>query len=150
MKINLINMVIQLSRRGAFDGLLVDDKGSSVDAVSALDELIMEYAKVRNGGESSLVVVPAEFEGEISEARKDENRLKFLIENFPYNLIKKAYQSQTVMSEEEGELRFLLIDMRDSSECRLHGTDCQTHGWLGGHTECPQKRLKEIMGKMGL
>lgn len=58
MKIDLIGMVLNNVDRGLFDGLIIDDDGRELDAAQSLDALIMEYAKVKNGGTSDLVVVP--------------------------------------------------------------------------------------------
>lgn len=58
MKIDLIGMILNKSRRGSFDGAILDDDGNEMDALHSLDHMIMEYAKVRNGGESSTVAVP--------------------------------------------------------------------------------------------
>lgn len=58
MKINLIGMILNTAGRRHFDGLITDDSGKELDAVHSLDFMIMEYAKVRAGGESSVVVVP--------------------------------------------------------------------------------------------
>lgn len=57
MKIDLIGMIINNAGRRCFDGALLDDNGKPMDAIQSLDAMIMEYAKVRNGGESSVVVV---------------------------------------------------------------------------------------------
>lgn len=57
MKIDLIGMIINTSKRGAFNGIVLDDQGDEMDEVKSLDTLIMEYAKVRNGGQSDIVVV---------------------------------------------------------------------------------------------
>ena len=61
MKINLIGMILNNAGRKCFDGAMIDDNGTPLDAVKSLDHMIMEYAKVRNGGESSVVTVPREF-----------------------------------------------------------------------------------------
>ena len=57
MKIDLIGMILNNAGRPCFDGLIIDDDGKELDAAHSLDHMIMEYAKVRNGGESSAVVV---------------------------------------------------------------------------------------------
>jgi hypothetical protein len=56
MKIDLIGMILNHTGR-AFDGAIIDDEGKELDAAHSLDYMIMEYAKVQNGGESSTVVV---------------------------------------------------------------------------------------------
>lgn len=57
MKIDLIGMILNNSGRRCFDGAIIDDNGKKLDAAHSLDYMIMEYAKVRNGGESSTVAV---------------------------------------------------------------------------------------------
>lgn len=57
MKIDLIGMILNNAGRRCFDGAIIDDEGKQLDAAHSLDYMIMEYAKVRNGGESSTVVV---------------------------------------------------------------------------------------------
>lgn len=57
MKIDLIGMILNNSRKNAFNGALLDDQGDEMDELHSLDTLIMEYAKVRNGGQSDVVVV---------------------------------------------------------------------------------------------
>lgn len=61
MKIDLIGMILNGSRRGYFDGAILDDNGKEFDALHSLDLMIMEYAKVRNGGESSVISLPKQF-----------------------------------------------------------------------------------------
>lgn len=58
LKIDLIGMILNTSGRRHFDGLITDDSGKELDAVGSLDFMIMEYAKVRNGGESSSIAIP--------------------------------------------------------------------------------------------
>lgn len=58
MKINLIGMILNNAGKRAFDGIIIDDDGKTLDAVHSLDHMIMEYAKVRYGGTSETVVVP--------------------------------------------------------------------------------------------
>jgi hypothetical protein len=58
MKIDLIGMILQHAGAGCFDGAIIDNGGRELDAVTSLDMMIMEYAKVRNGGQSDIVVVP--------------------------------------------------------------------------------------------
>ena len=57
MKIDLINMILNHAGKEHFDGIIIDDDGHELDAVHSLDAMIMEYAKVRGGGQSDLVVV---------------------------------------------------------------------------------------------
>lgn len=57
MKIDLINMILSHAGRDTFDGIIIDDAGHNLDAVHSLDQLILEYAKVRAGGQSDIVVV---------------------------------------------------------------------------------------------
>jgi hypothetical protein len=58
MKVNLIGMILNNSGRRAFDGFVLDDSGKPLSAANSLDTLIMEYAKVRSGGDS-LYVTPS-------------------------------------------------------------------------------------------
>ena len=57
MKIDLIGMILNDAGRKCFDGAIIDDDGNQLDAVQSLDYMILEYAKVRSGGESSTVAV---------------------------------------------------------------------------------------------
>ena len=57
MKIDLIGMIFNNAGRRCFEGVIIDDDGKQLDAAHSLDYMIMEYAKVRGGGESSTVVV---------------------------------------------------------------------------------------------
>lgn len=57
MKIDLLGMILNNTKRGLFDGVIVDDSGRELDAAHSLDHLIMEYAKVTNGGTSNTVAV---------------------------------------------------------------------------------------------
>lgn len=57
MKIDLIGMILHNAGRQCFEGVIIDDDGKPLDAAHSLDFMIMEYAKVRNGGESSTVAV---------------------------------------------------------------------------------------------
>jgi len=61
MKIDLIGMILHHAGAGCFDGAIIDDGGRELDAVNSLDLMIMEYAKVRNGGQSEIVVVRPNF-----------------------------------------------------------------------------------------
>jgi hypothetical protein len=61
VKIDLIGMILNTAGRLHFDGLITDDNGKELDPVHSLDFMIMEYAKVRNGGESSSVAIPNSF-----------------------------------------------------------------------------------------
>ena len=60
MKINLIGMILNNAGRRCFDGALLDDNGKPMPAADSLHTLIMEYAKVVNGGKSDLVVASRE------------------------------------------------------------------------------------------
>lgn len=57
MKIDLIGMILNNAGRRCFDGAIIDNDDKQLDAEHSLDYMIMEYAKVRNGGESSTVAV---------------------------------------------------------------------------------------------
>lgn len=61
MKIDLIGMILNHTDRERFEGLIIDDNGRELDAVGSLDAMIMEYARVRQGGASDVVVVPRRF-----------------------------------------------------------------------------------------
>lgn len=56
MKVNLIGMILNNTGRQCFDGFVIDDDGKLLPAADSLHALIMEYAKVVNGGTSDLVV----------------------------------------------------------------------------------------------
>ena len=58
MKIDLIGMIFNNAGRDCFEGCVLDDNGNELSAAEALHTLIMEYAKVANGGLSDLVVAP--------------------------------------------------------------------------------------------
>jgi hypothetical protein len=57
MKIDLIGMIFNTAGREYFDGLVIDDGGNELGAEASLHTMIMEYAKVVNGGESNIIVV---------------------------------------------------------------------------------------------
>ncbi len=57
MKIDLLGMILNNTKHGLFDGVIVDDNGQELDAAHSLDHLIMEYAKVKSGGTSNTVAV---------------------------------------------------------------------------------------------
>lgn len=58
MKINLIGM--NNCGRQCFNGALLDDDGKPMAAADSLHTLIMEYAKVVNGGTSDVVTTSRE------------------------------------------------------------------------------------------
>lgn len=60
MKINVIGMILNNAGRRCFEGALLDDAGKPMSAADSLHTLIMEYAKVVNGGKSDLAVVSRE------------------------------------------------------------------------------------------
>lgn len=60
MKINLIGMILNNCGRRAFDGAILDDNGKPMSAADSLHTMILEYAKVIHGGESSLVTTSRE------------------------------------------------------------------------------------------
>ena len=62
MKVNLIGMILNKCGTRHFDGFVLDDNGKHLDAVESLHYLIMEYAKVANGGESEVVARSREME----------------------------------------------------------------------------------------
>ena len=55
VKINLIGMILNNAGRECFDGALLDDNGNPMPAEESLHTMIMEYAKVINGGTSDVV-----------------------------------------------------------------------------------------------
>ena len=57
MKIDLIGMILAHAGNECFDGVIIDDDGKELDAAHSLDAMMMEYAKVRSGGQSDLIVV---------------------------------------------------------------------------------------------
>jgi hypothetical protein len=57
MKIDLIGMILSYAGREPFDGVIINDDGKELDAAHSLDAMIMEYAKVRSGGQSDIVIV---------------------------------------------------------------------------------------------
>lgn len=60
MKINLIGMILTNAGERCFDGALLDDNGTPMPAADSLHHMIMEYAKVINGGVSDVVAVSRE------------------------------------------------------------------------------------------
>jgi len=60
MKINVIGMVLNNAGRRCFDGAVLDDNGKPMAAADSLHHLLMEYAKVMNGGASDLVAASRE------------------------------------------------------------------------------------------
>lgn len=60
MKVNVIGMILNNAGRAAFDGFVIDDAGRHLPAADSLHTLMMEYAKVMNGGTSDLVVASRE------------------------------------------------------------------------------------------
>ena len=60
MKINVIGMILNNCGRRLFDGAVLDDNGKPLPAADSLHTLMMEYAKVMQGGTSDLVVASRE------------------------------------------------------------------------------------------
>lgn len=60
MKINLIGMILNNAGRHTFTGAILDDDGKPMPAADSLHYMIMEYAKVINGGTSDVVVTSRE------------------------------------------------------------------------------------------
>jgi hypothetical protein len=60
MKINLIGMILNNCGRRCFDGALLDDAGKPMSAADSLHNMILEYAKVANGGTSDVVTASRE------------------------------------------------------------------------------------------
>jgi hypothetical protein len=53
-------MILNNAGRRCFDGAILDDSGKPLDAAHSLDYMMLEYAKVRRGGESSTVAISRE------------------------------------------------------------------------------------------
>lgn len=60
MKINLIGMILNNAGRRCFEGAIIADDGKPMSAANSLHTMIMEYAKVVNGGESNVVTASRE------------------------------------------------------------------------------------------
>ncbi|GAB4059151.1 hypothetical protein [Uliginosibacterium sediminicola] len=60
MKVDVIGMILSNAGMACFDGILIDDSGKPMPAVDSLHTLMMEYAKVMDGGTSDLVVASRE------------------------------------------------------------------------------------------
>lgn len=60
MKINVIGMILNNAGRRCFEGALLDDAGEPMSAADSLHTLMVEYAKVVNGGTSNVVVASRE------------------------------------------------------------------------------------------
>jgi len=60
MKVNVIGMILNNAGRACFDGFVIDDNGKPLPAADSLHMLMMEYAKVMNGGASDLAVASRE------------------------------------------------------------------------------------------
>ena len=60
MKINVIGMILNNAGRKCFDGAVLDDNGNPLPAADSLHAMIMEYAKVINGGTSDWVATSRE------------------------------------------------------------------------------------------
>ena len=58
MKIDLIQYILQNSFMTNFQERFRDESGAYLEPEEALHLLMMEYAKVVNGGESNIVTVP--------------------------------------------------------------------------------------------
>lgn len=67
MKVNLIGMILNNGGRRCFDGFVTDDNGKALPAADSLHALMMEYAKVINGGASDIVVASREVTSTRSE-----------------------------------------------------------------------------------
>lgn len=60
MKVNVIRMILDNTGRRCFEGAVLDDSGKPMGAADSLHTLIMEYAKVVNGGNSDLATTSRE------------------------------------------------------------------------------------------
>ena len=57
MKIDLIGMILNNKKHGLFEGLIIDEKVKKLDTIQSLNQMIMDYATVKNGGTSEIVSV---------------------------------------------------------------------------------------------
>ena len=73
MKINVIGMILNNAGRRAFEGALLDDAGTPMSAADSLHTLIMEYAKVVNGGISDVATTSREVTQRRCETCKHKN-----------------------------------------------------------------------------
>lgn len=64
MKINLIGMILNNAGWECFDGFILSDDGTPLSAADSLHYMIMEYAKVYNGGTSTTVALSHEVNGQ--------------------------------------------------------------------------------------
>lgn len=69
MKINLIGMILNNCGRRSFEGAILNDDGTPMTAADSLHAMIMEYAKVINGGESSIVTTSKEVTSAVKNLR---------------------------------------------------------------------------------
>lgn len=53
-------MILNNAGRRSFDGVILDDNGKPMPAADSLHHMIMEYAKVVNGGTSDIVTTSRE------------------------------------------------------------------------------------------
>lgn len=60
MKINVIGMILSSAGRQAFEGAVLDDAGNPMSAADSLHALMVEYAKVANGGTSDVMAASRE------------------------------------------------------------------------------------------
>lgn len=70
MKVNVIGMILNNAGRRCFEGAVLDDNGKPMSAADSLHTLIMEYAKVFNGGESTLATASREVSAQAKGADK--------------------------------------------------------------------------------
>lgn len=60
MKVNLIGMILNKTGHAYFDGIICDNNGAPMPAIESLHHMIMEHAKVANGGASDTVSISPE------------------------------------------------------------------------------------------
>lgn len=65
MKINLIGMILNNRGRKCFDGTIIADDGKPLNAANSLHAMILDYAKVWNGGTSEIVTLSREVDGSV-------------------------------------------------------------------------------------
>jgi len=70
MKTNLIGMILNNCGRRVFEGAIIDANGDPMSAAVSLHNMIMEYAKVFNGGTSDVVVLSREVMTSMQEPKR--------------------------------------------------------------------------------
>jgi len=73
VKVNVIRMILNNAGHRCFEGAVLDVSGKPMSAADSLHTLIMEYAKVINGGMSDLVATSREVTQNASTPCAHEN-----------------------------------------------------------------------------